>query len=81
LTRITTPPWDQPVRGKSLALANPHSHDFLFFITYQFGDSAKKPIKIAGIILFVVAVSAVIMLIIRVIIVWKRRNSGETPQE
>ena len=53
----------------------------LFFITYQFGDSAKKPIKIAGIILFVVAVSAVIMLIIRVIIVWKRRNSGETPQE
>ena len=54
----------------------------LFFLTYKFGDIVKKPIKIAGIILFIVFVSGIISLIIRLIVMWHRKikspkQSGE----
>jgi len=49
----------------------------LFFITYRFGEAAKKPFKIAGIILFVALVSGLISMIIRFIIKWRRRRGEE----
>ena len=47
----------------------------LFFLTYCFGDAAKKPIKIAGIILFIIVISAFATLIVRFIIRWRRSKS------
>ena len=44
----------------------------LFFVTYYFGDAAEKPIKIAGIVLFIIVVSGIISLIIRFIVMWRR---------
>jgi len=46
----------------------------LFFIVYQFGDTARKPLKIAGIILFVVAVTSVVSLVVRFIVLWRRKK-------
>ena len=44
----------------------------LFFLTYYFGDAARKPIKIAGVILFVALLSCIVSLIIRFIVMWRR---------
>ena len=53
----------------------------LFFLTFHFGEVVEKPIKIAGIVLFVVVVSAVISLIIRFIVMWrKKESSGRTSE-
>ena len=49
----------------------------LFFLTYRFGEGIKKPLKIAGIILFVFLVSALISIIIRLIVLWRRKKAGE----
>jgi membrane protein DedA with SNARE-associated domain len=46
----------------------------LFFLAYFLGDDVKRPIKIAGVVLFVLLVSGVIMLFVRIIILWKRRK-------
>ena len=46
----------------------------LFFVTYWFGENARKPLRIAGIILFVVVVSGFITLIIRFVVLWRRRK-------
>ena len=51
----------------------------LFFLTYQFGENARKPLKIAGIILFVIAVSSIISIIVRFVILWRRKKSGKEP--
>ena len=48
----------------------------LFFLTYQFGENARRPIKIAGIILFIIAVSGVLTLIIRFVVLWKKRKNS-----
>ena len=44
----------------------------LFFLTYYFGESAKRPLQIAGIVLFILVVSAAISLIIRFIVLLRR---------
>ena len=49
----------------------------LFFLTYHFGEAAKKPLKIAGVILFVALVSGLISLIIRSTIKWRRRRAAK----
>jgi membrane protein DedA with SNARE-associated domain len=45
----------------------------LFFVVYYFGEAAKRPFKIAGIILFTALVCGIISLIIRLIVLWRRR--------
>ena len=47
----------------------------LFFLAYFLGDSVRKPIKIAGIVLFVLLLSGVVMLIIRIVVLWKRKKA------
>ena len=49
----------------------------LFFLTYRFGEGVRKPIKIAGIILFIALVSCIISLVVRFIVEWHGRK---TPQ-
>jgi len=49
----------------------------LFFLTYHFGENARKPIKIAGIILFVVVVSSIVTFIIRFFVMWRRKKAGK----
>ena len=44
----------------------------LFFLAYQFGEDIRRPIKIAGAILFVAFASAFISLIISLIVKWRR---------
>ena len=44
----------------------------LFFLFYQFGEDIRRPIKIAGIILFVAFASAFISLVISLIVKWRR---------
>lgn len=44
------------------------STNTLFFLVYYFGDAIKKPVKIAGIILFVMLISAIAVFVIRLII-------------
>ena len=44
----------------------------LFFLTYKFGEVVEKPIKTVGIILFILLVSVIITLIIRLIVMWRR---------
>ena len=61
------------------AIAAMISVNTLFFLTYYFGDAAKKPIKIAGIILFVAFVSAIISLIIRFIVLWRKKRDAIVP--
>ena len=57
----------------------------LFFLVYSFGEVVRKPIKIAGIILFIALVSCIISLIIRFIVLWRRKLREKTaspkPQE
>ena len=48
----------------------------LFFLTYYFGEEAKKPIRIAGIVLFILIVLACLSLIIRFVIMW-RKHKGQ----
>ena len=45
----------------------------LFFVTYYFGDAAQKPLRIAGIVLFILLVSASISIVIRLFVLWRRR--------
>ena len=52
----------------------------LFFLSYYFGEAAKRPLKIAGIILFIVLVSGIISLIIRFFILWRRNKAAEKAQ-
>ena len=47
----------------------------LFFLAWHFGDNIRKPVRIAGLVLFIVIVSALISLIIRLIVVWRRGKS------
>ena len=47
----------------------------LFFLTYNFGEEAQRPIKIAGIVLFFLLVSGVISLIIRLIVMLRKRRN------
>jgi len=47
----------------------------LFFLAYFLGDDVKRPLKIAGIALFILLVSGVVMLIVRIVIVWKRKKA------
>ena len=49
----------------------------LFFVTYYFGENARKPIKIAGIILFIVVVSSIVTLIIRFFVIWRRKKANK----
>ena len=46
----------------------------LFFLTFHFGEAAQKPLKIAGIVLFVLVVSGLIGLVIRLIVLWRRKH-------
>jgi membrane protein DedA with SNARE-associated domain len=58
------------------------STNVLFFLVYIFGEEMRRPIKAAGIILFIFLVSGVLALIIRLVVVWKngrRRQSGLEP--
>jgi len=50
----------------------------LFFLVYCFGEVISKPIKIAGIILFIALVSAIISLVIRFIVIWRRGKVSES---
>jgi len=47
----------------------------LFFLAYFLGDDVKRPLKIAGIVLFVLLVSGVIMLFVRIFVLWKRKKA------
>jgi membrane protein DedA with SNARE-associated domain len=49
----------------------------LFFLAYFLGDEVKKPLKIAGVVLFVLFVSGVIMLFVRIVVLWKRKKAEE----
>ena len=44
----------------------------LFFLVFYFGDTVRKPIKIAGIILFIALVSGIVSLLIRCLVTWRR---------
>ena len=50
----------------------------LFFIVFKFGEVVQKPLKIAGIVLFVAIVSAIISLIVRTIISWRKGKVNES---
>jgi len=45
----------------------------LFFIAYYFGEAARRPIKIAGIVLFILVISGMVSLFIRLIILLRKR--------
>jgi membrane-associated protein len=47
----------------------------LFFLAYFLGDDVKRPLKIAGVVLFILLVSGVIMLFVRIFILWKRKKA------
>ncbi|MDR1898841.1 MAG: DedA family protein [Treponema sp.] len=47
------------------------STNVLFFLVYHFGEEMKKPIKAAGIILFIFLVSGILALIVRFIHRWR----------
>ena len=49
----------------------------LFFLTYHFGSVATKPIMIAGLIFFIILVSGVVTLIIRLIISYRRKRAAK----
>jgi len=46
----------------------------LFFLTYYFGEAAKRPLRIAGVILFVALVSGIVSLIAHFIVSWRRNK-------
>ena len=52
----------------------------LFFLTHEFGENAKRPLKIAGIILFAVAVSSIIAIIIRLVVLWHKKKKMESAE-
>ena len=54
----------------------------LFFLVYSFGEVVRRPIKIAGIILFIALVSCIISLLIRFIVLWRRKlkEKSESPK-
>jgi len=47
----------------------------LFFLAYFLGDDVKRPLKIAGVVLFILLVSGVIMLFVRVFVSWRRKKA------
>jgi membrane protein DedA with SNARE-associated domain len=47
----------------------------LFFLAYFLGDDVKRPLKIAGIALFILLVSGVLTLIVRIVVLWKRKKA------
>jgi len=47
----------------------------LFFLAYFLGDDVKKPLKIAGVVLFILLVSGVIMLFVRIFVLWRREKA------
>jgi membrane protein DedA with SNARE-associated domain len=49
----------------------------LFFLAYFLGDSVRRPLKIAGLVLFILLVSGVIMLFARLVVLWKRKKAEE----
>ena len=51
----------------------------LFFLVFFFGEVVRKPIKIAGLILFIALVSGIISLIIRFIVLWRRKKAPNSP--
>ena len=53
----------------------------LFFLVFSFGEVVEKPIKIAGIVLFIAISSAIISLIVRSIISWRKgkANASQNP--
>jgi len=52
----------------------------LFFLAYFLGDDVKKPLKIAGVVLFILLVSGVIMLFVRIFVLWKRKAETKQPR-
>ena len=46
----------------------------LFFLAYFLGDDVKKPLKIAGLVLFILLVSGVLTLFVRIIVLWRRKK-------
>jgi len=53
----------------------------LFFLAYFLGDDVKRPIKIAGVVLFILLISGVIMLFVRIIVMWKRKKAESQQQQ
>jgi len=47
----------------------------LFFLAYFLGDEVKKPLKIAGLVLFILLVSGILMLFVRIIVLWRRKKT------
>ena len=58
------------------AIAVTISVNTLFFLAYHFGEVIKKPVKIAGIILLILAVTGIITLIVRLIVAWRKKKSS-----
>jgi len=56
------------------------SMNTLFFLTYHFGDAAKRPLKIAGIVLFFAVISAAVSMIIRLFVNWRKNRSRKTQE-
>jgi len=52
----------------------------LFFLAYFLGDDVKRPLKIAGIVLFILLVSGVVMLFVRIFIMWRRKKAESQSQ-
>ena len=52
----------------------------LFFLVYSFGEVVRRPIKIAGIILFIALVSCIISLIIRFFVIIYREKIAKKVQ-
>ena len=48
----------------------------LFFLVFSFGEVVEKPIKIAGIVLLIAIFSAIISLIVRFIISWRKDKAN-----
>jgi len=49
----------------------------LFFVVYRFGENARKPLKIAGIVMFIFAVSSIISIFVRFVVVWRRKKAAK----
>lgn len=49
----------------------------LFFLVYHFGEDIKRPVKIAGVFLFICLVSIVAVIISKLIHRWRNRETGE----
>ncbi|MCL2130129.1 MAG: DedA family protein [Treponema sp.] len=54
----------------------------LFFLVYAFGEVVRRPIKIAGIIMFIAISSAIISMFLRFFISWlKKKRNGKNPED